>query len=153
MLLFYTRWNHQKTYRFSDLLRGYRRATPGCNGLTNSSGKRPKSKYILATLQKQAQTYWDELSKFMHMGWMLEYFLIYYLATKLLTSGHCWGVSIANLMLITALCKIFDPKETGEVVTWFSLRPAEHPVRSDTATFRFYYNSSTFRFYCNSSTR
>ena len=30
--LFYTPWKHQKTFRFS-VFRGYRKATPGCNGL------------------------------------------------------------------------------------------------------------------------
>ena len=33
MLLFYTHWKHQKTIRFSDVFRGYKKATPGCNGL------------------------------------------------------------------------------------------------------------------------
>ena len=33
MLLFYTPWKHRKTKRFSDVFRGYRKATPGCNGL------------------------------------------------------------------------------------------------------------------------
>ena len=31
VLLFYTPWKHQKTYRFSDVFRGYRKTTPGCN--------------------------------------------------------------------------------------------------------------------------
>ena len=35
MLLFYTPWKHQKTFRFSDIFRGYRKATPGCNGLNS----------------------------------------------------------------------------------------------------------------------
>ena len=29
----YTPWKHQKSFRFSDVFRGYRKATPGCNGL------------------------------------------------------------------------------------------------------------------------
>ena len=33
LLLFYTRWKHQKTFRFSDVFRGYRKTTLGCNGL------------------------------------------------------------------------------------------------------------------------
>ena len=33
MLLFYTPWKHLETFRFSDVFRGYRKATPGCNGL------------------------------------------------------------------------------------------------------------------------
>ena len=33
VLLFYTPWNHQKTQRFSDDFKGYRKATPDCNGL------------------------------------------------------------------------------------------------------------------------
>ena len=33
MLLFYNPWKHHKTFRFSDVFRGYRKATPGCNGL------------------------------------------------------------------------------------------------------------------------
>ena len=36
VLLFYTLWRHQKTFRFSDVFRGYRKATPGCNGLTEN---------------------------------------------------------------------------------------------------------------------
>ena len=38
VLLFYTPWKHQKTFRFSNVFRGYRKATPGCNGLKNSFG-------------------------------------------------------------------------------------------------------------------
>ena len=33
VLLFYTSWKHQKTSRFSDVFRGYRKAAPGCNWL------------------------------------------------------------------------------------------------------------------------
>ena len=33
VLLFYTPRKNQKTFKFSDVLRGYRKATPGCNGL------------------------------------------------------------------------------------------------------------------------
>ena len=33
LLLFYTPWKHKKTFRFSDVFRGYRKATPGYNGL------------------------------------------------------------------------------------------------------------------------
>ena len=33
VLLFYTPWKHQKTFRFSDVFRGYIKATLGCNGL------------------------------------------------------------------------------------------------------------------------
>ena len=33
VLLFYTPWKHQKTFKFSDVFRGYRIATPGCNRL------------------------------------------------------------------------------------------------------------------------
>ena len=36
MLLFYTLWKHQKTFRFSDVFRGYRKAAPGCNGLSKT---------------------------------------------------------------------------------------------------------------------
>ena len=32
VLLFYTHWKDQKTSRFSDVFRGYRKATPGRNG-------------------------------------------------------------------------------------------------------------------------
>ena len=35
VLLFHTFWKHQKTFRFSDVFRRYRRATPDCNGLSN----------------------------------------------------------------------------------------------------------------------
>ena len=34
VLLFCTSWEHQKTFRFSNVCRGYRKATPGCNGWT-----------------------------------------------------------------------------------------------------------------------
>ena len=33
VLLSYIPWKHQKTFRFSDVFRGYRKATPGRNGL------------------------------------------------------------------------------------------------------------------------
>ena len=33
MLLFYTPWKHLKTFRFSDVFRGYGKVTPGCNGI------------------------------------------------------------------------------------------------------------------------
>ena len=33
VLLFYTPWKHQKIFRFSNVFRGYRKPTPGCNGL------------------------------------------------------------------------------------------------------------------------
>ena len=33
VLLFYNPWKHQKIFRFSDVFRGYRKTTPGCNGL------------------------------------------------------------------------------------------------------------------------
>ena len=33
VLLFYIPWKHLKTFRFSDVFRGYRKATTGCNGL------------------------------------------------------------------------------------------------------------------------
>ena len=38
VLLFFTPWIHQKTFRFPDVFRGYRKATPGCNGLIGTSG-------------------------------------------------------------------------------------------------------------------
>ena len=34
VLLFYTPWKYQKTVRFFDVFRGYRKATLGCNGLS-----------------------------------------------------------------------------------------------------------------------
>ena len=37
VLLFYTPWKHLNTFRFSNIFRGYRKATPGCNGLNNLS--------------------------------------------------------------------------------------------------------------------
>ena len=37
MLLFYTPWKHKKTFRFSDVFRGYIKATTGCNGLIFTS--------------------------------------------------------------------------------------------------------------------
>ena len=33
VLLFYIPSKHQETFRFPDVFRGYRKATPGCNGL------------------------------------------------------------------------------------------------------------------------
>ena len=33
VLLFYISWKHQKTFRFSDIFRGYKNTTPSCNGL------------------------------------------------------------------------------------------------------------------------
>ena len=37
VLLFYIPWKHQKKFRFSDVFRRYRKATPGCNGLRSGS--------------------------------------------------------------------------------------------------------------------
>ena len=37
MMLFHTAWKYQKTFRFSDVFRGHRKATSGCNGLRTSS--------------------------------------------------------------------------------------------------------------------
>ena len=37
VLLFNNPWKHQKTFRFSDVFRGKRKATPGCNGLSKAS--------------------------------------------------------------------------------------------------------------------
>ena len=37
VLFFYTPWKHQKTKKFSDVFGEYRKAAPGCNGLTPSS--------------------------------------------------------------------------------------------------------------------
>ena len=34
VLLFYMHWKYQNTFRFSDVFRGYRKATPGFNWLT-----------------------------------------------------------------------------------------------------------------------
>ena len=34
LLLFYTPWKHQKTFRFSDIFKEYRKATLDCNGLS-----------------------------------------------------------------------------------------------------------------------
>ena len=36
VLHIYTLWKHQKIERFSDIFRGYRQATPGCNGLSST---------------------------------------------------------------------------------------------------------------------
>ena len=33
VLIFYTSWKHQKTQTFYDVFRGYRKASPDCNGL------------------------------------------------------------------------------------------------------------------------
>ena len=41
VLLFYTLWKHQKTFWFS-VFTGYRKATPGCNGLTESYSETTK---------------------------------------------------------------------------------------------------------------
>ena len=41
MLLFYTPRKDQKTLRFSDAFRGYRKATTGCNGLKAKFGNNP----------------------------------------------------------------------------------------------------------------
>ena len=36
MLLFYIPRKHRKTFRFCDIFRGYRKTTPGCNGLKST---------------------------------------------------------------------------------------------------------------------
>ena len=46
VLLFYTPWKHQKTFRFSDVFRVYRKATPGCNGLNSSWNRQKTSRFL-----------------------------------------------------------------------------------------------------------
>ena len=55
VLLIYTHWKHQKTQRFSDVFRGYRLTTPGCNRLI--------LKYDFATTTKPQQ-FWQLLFLF-----------------------------------------------------------------------------------------
>ena len=38
LLFYYTPWKHRETFRFYDVFRGYRKATPGCNGLVKLQG-------------------------------------------------------------------------------------------------------------------
>ena len=38
VLLIYIPWKHQKTFRFPDVFRRYRKVTRDCNGLTISTG-------------------------------------------------------------------------------------------------------------------
>ena len=53
VLLFYNPWIHQKTWRFSDFFRGYKKATPGCNGLVRKSN----------SSKKYGKHVWDNLKK------------------------------------------------------------------------------------------
>ena len=53
LLLFYTPWIHQKTWRFSNVFRGYKKETPGCNGLIRKSN----------SSKKYGKHVWDNLKK------------------------------------------------------------------------------------------
>ena len=44
MLLIYTLWKHQKTFRFSDVFRGYRQARLDCIGLNDKAYTRKENK-------------------------------------------------------------------------------------------------------------
>ena len=53
VFLFYTPWKYQKTLRFSDVFRGYRKATRGCNGLNKELKEREKDGYqVLEILEE-----------------------------------------------------------------------------------------------------
>ena len=53
VLLFYTPWKHQKTFRFPDVFRGYTKATPGCNGLNKRRWIIKKDQFELSQIIKQ----------------------------------------------------------------------------------------------------
>ena len=54
VLLSYTPWKHQKTFRFSDVFRGYRKATPGCNRLSELTSIAPE------TIRKPYIFWWSQ---------------------------------------------------------------------------------------------
>ena len=61
MLLFYTPWKLQKTFRFSDIFRVYRKATPGCNGLIITGLKAWCTSSWLESQEKMCQIVWNLL--------------------------------------------------------------------------------------------
>ena len=61
MLLFYTPWKHQKTFRFSDVFRGYRKATPGCNRLIITGLKALFTSSWLESQERVCQIVWNLL--------------------------------------------------------------------------------------------
>ena len=67
VLLFGTPWKHQKTFRFSDVFRGYRKATSGCNGLSElmnfySPWNHQKTKGLISTSNHIfGRAIWDKL--------------------------------------------------------------------------------------------
>ena len=79
MLLFYTPWKYQKTLRFSDILKGSRKATPGCNGLSwlwesfetcvwSSWGKRNISPHIFSITMKLKKNFKTMVSIYIPFG-------------------------------------------------------------------------------------
>ena len=52
VLLFYTPWKHQKTFRFSDVFKGCRKLTPGCNELTSIIDVSRDSRYSVQSILK-----------------------------------------------------------------------------------------------------
>ena len=76
VLLLYTPWKHQKTFRFSDVFRGYRKAKPGCKGLNKSINLESLKKLLLLL-----ESSWNN-------------------------AHSCWGLAegVLQVYLITVLC-------------------------------------------------
>ena len=131
VLLFYTPRKHQKTFRFSDVFRGYRKATPGCNGLNIFQGISHKSilntfsVIMLATLKKWTRNinflavfiilqiyFWRcELKQIqvLKKGEKLQLFIIYKIYVKIVqTFGNESTFTNACLhhLLTTVKCKL-----------------------------------------------
>ena len=75
VLVFYTPWKHQKTFRFSDVFRGYRKATPSCNGLIR---RLVFNDFLLFFFSHRNPEFWNFnfLSVFLEVGKCQEYWKI-----------------------------------------------------------------------------
>ena len=71
VLLFYTPWKHQKTFRFSDVFRGCRKATAGCNSLTHFIVVVDFYIYHLQMLQKLrfSNVFWEGQYRNVTLAW------------------------------------------------------------------------------------
>ena len=87
VLLFYTPWKHQKTFRFFDVFRGNRKVTPGCNGLS-------------CNLQTLAN----------HFPYFLYSCILHVLMYQVMLKIHCFSLEqiVFHGFAVYFLCTVFD---------------------------------------------
>ena len=106
---FYTPWKHQKTFRFFDGFRGYRKATPGCNMLKKTCISR--SLIIITAFLlcwKSSLTSLDEVA--FHSVWFLH--IIIHMWRKCI--GQCFKSNQCNVCRILYIVqKSFNNAQIG----------------------------------------